>query len=144
VGVRVTCHPANLLPPITKMVRFKSLPLVEFFFVRLKSQAVWILKYVLLIFWDIESRNYSFCPQKNVILVFRGVKQFKFWLKLYKKVQTFMIQKNIITLIIEYIFIINLFRDINVNNIYYKLGQTWVNLTGTHPIIASFRGLREN
>ena len=35
-----------------------------------------------------------------------------------------MIQKNIITLIIEYIFIINLFRDINVNNIYYKLGQT--------------------
>jgi hypothetical protein len=44
----------------------------------------------------------------------------------------------------EYIFIINLFRDINVNTIYYKFDQTWVSLTGTHPIIASFGGRREH
>jgi hypothetical protein len=31
---------------------------------------------------------------------------------------------SIFRLVIEYIFIINLFRDINVNIIYYKIGQT--------------------
>ena len=31
---------------------------------------------------------------------------------------------NTIRLVIKYIFIINLFRDINVNTVYYKLGQS--------------------
>ena len=35
-----------------------------------------------------------------------------------------MIQKNTVKLVIEYIFIINLFKDININIIYYKLSQT--------------------
>jgi len=33
-----------------------------------------------------------------------------------------MLQNKYIKLFIEYIFIIKLFRDINVNTIYYKLG----------------------
>ena len=43
----------------------------------------------------------------------------------------------------EYIFIINLFENININTIYYKLGQSYTNLTGTLPIITFFYGWRE-
>jgi hypothetical protein len=50
---------------------------------------------------------------------------------------------SIIRLVIEHIFIINLFGDINVNIICYKLGQTWTSLMSTHPIIAFFLGRRE-
>jgi hypothetical protein len=32
--------------------------------------------------------------------------------------------KQCLRLVIEYVFIINLFGDINANNIYYKFGQT--------------------
>ena len=35
-----------------------------------------------------------------------------------------MVQNKYHILVIEYIFIINLFKDINTNTIYYKLGQT--------------------
>ena len=45
---------------------------------------------------------------------------------------------------IEYIFIINFFEDININIIYYKLSQTWTSLTGTLPIIAFFWEQRES
>jgi hypothetical protein len=34
-----------------------------------------------------------------------------------------MIQLSTIRIVIEYIFIVNLFRDVNTNTIYYKLGQ---------------------
>jgi hypothetical protein len=40
-----------------------------------------------------------------------------------------------IKFIIEYIFIINLFRDINVNIIYCKFGQNWA---GFFPLLRSF------
>ena len=32
----------------------------------------------------------------------------------------------------------NLFEDMNANNINYKLGQSWAKLTGMDPIIAFF------
>ena len=35
-----------------------------------------------------------------------------------------MLKKNIIREIVEFIFIVNLFRDINVVNIFYKFSQT--------------------
>ena len=54
-----------------------------------------------------------------------------------------MIQINTIRLAVEYIFIINLFGDINVNNIFYRLSQIWASLTGMDPIIAFFCGRRE-
>jgi len=54
-----------------------------------------------------------------------------------------MIQINTIRLVVEYIFIINLFRDINANNIFCKLSQIWTILTGTDPIIAFFCGRME-
>jgi hypothetical protein len=41
-----------------------------------------------------------------------------------KKVLTLMKQISIIRLVIQYIFIINLFGDVNANIIFYKLGQT--------------------
>jgi hypothetical protein len=49
-----------------------------------------------------------------------------------------MIQINNITFVIEYIFIINLFKNINVNIIFYKFDQTWTITTDMHSIIASF------
>jgi hypothetical protein len=49
----------------------------------------------------------------------------------------------LILLVIEYIFTINLFRDINANTIYYKLGQTWTQLTGTDTTIALFYRQKE-
>jgi hypothetical protein len=52
-------------------------------------------------------------------------------------------KQNIIRLVIEYIFIINLFRNINANIIFYKLDQTWINLTGTLSIIMFFTGQSE-
>jgi hypothetical protein len=54
-----------------------------------------------------------------------------------------MIQINTIRLVVEYIFIINLFGDINANNIFYKLSQIWANLTGTDHIIVFFCEQRE-
>ena len=39
-----------------------------------------------------------------------------------------------------YFYNINLFRDINANIIYYKLGQTSASVTGTVPIITFFCG----
>jgi hypothetical protein len=60
-----------------------------------------------------------------------------------KKVLTLMKQISIIRLVIQYIFIINLFGDVNANVIFYKLGQTWASLTGTLSIIAFFSGRRE-
>jgi hypothetical protein len=56
--------------------------------------------------------------QNNTILTFWEAKLFEFWLKLYKK-------KYTIRLVIEYIFITNLFGDINISIVYYKLGQSW-------------------
>jgi hypothetical protein len=44
-------------------------------------------------------------------------------------------------LVIEYIFIINLFRDININTIYYKPCQSLANITGTFSIITFFYGV---
>ena len=47
-----------------------------------------------------------------------------------------MIQNN--DILIEYIFVINLFWDINAYTIYYKLSQSWTSLTGTFFIIVFF------
>jgi hypothetical protein len=55
--------------------------------------------------------------QKNTILASRGVKKFKFD-QIYTK------RYQIITLIIEYIFIVNLLEDINIDIIFYKFRQT--------------------
>jgi hypothetical protein len=38
--------------------------------------------------------NYSIRPRKNAIIIFREVKQFEFWLNLYKKALTLMIQNK--------------------------------------------------
>ena len=32
----------------------------------------------------------------------------------------------------------NLFEDVNINTIYYKLSQSWAKLTSTDPIITFF------
>jgi hypothetical protein len=81
---------------------------------------------------------YSIRPRKDVILVFREVKQFQLWLNLCKKYKHLWYKISTIRLFIEYVFIINLFRNINANNICYKLGETLVSLTDTHPIITLF------
>ena len=52
-----------------------------------------------------------------------------------KKCKHLWYKVSTIRLVIEYIFIINLFK---YKTFYYKLGQTWANLTGTDFIIAFF------
>jgi hypothetical protein len=86
---------------------------------------------------------YYLRPQKNVILGFQRVKQSELWLNYIKKYKAFLYKINIIRLVIEYIFKINLFRDININTIYYKFCQNWAQLTDTDNIIALFCGRME-
>jgi hypothetical protein len=43
----------------------------------------------------------------------------------------------------KYIFIINLFQDINANTFCYKFDQSWHSLNGTFPIVAQSTGRRE-
>jgi hypothetical protein len=54
-----------------------------------------------------------------------------------------MIQNKCVRLIMEYISLINIFGDINVNTIRYKFCQTWACLTITSHMIAFFLGQRE-
>jgi hypothetical protein len=59
-----------------------------------------------------------------------------------KKYQQYKI--SVTRLATKYIFIINLFKNINVNIIYYKLSQNYDNLTDTDLIIAFSPGRSED
>jgi len=48
---------------------------------------------------------------------------------LYIKSTIFLYHISIIRLIMKYIFIVNLFGDINVDILFYKIGQTWESMT---------------
>jgi hypothetical protein len=49
-----------------------------------------------------------------------------------------MIPNNIIILVMRYIFIVNLFKNISVHTIFYKFGQTQESLTHPKSRIAFF------